>query len=137
MTASSPIEAKRTGRTILVVDDEPSILTYVQRVLEKANYKVITSLSGDQAWEIVEQGRSKIDVVLTDVVMPGSIDELALGAKIRRMDPRLPVLFVSGALPEDDASAAQLTKEKRLLRKPFQPKQLLEFIDLHFAVRIS
>ena len=136
MTPSSPIEAKRGGRTILVVDDEPSILKCVQRVLEQANYDVITSPSGNLAWEFIEQGRPKIDMVLTDIVMPGSIDGLALAAKIRRSDLRLPVLFITGAVPEDDESAAQLTKKKLLLRKPFFPKQLLEFLDSHFPSRI-
>ena len=137
MTPSSPIEAKRGGRTILVVDDEPMILTCVQRVLEEANYNVITSPSGNQAWEIIEGGKLKIDMVLTDIVMPGSIDGFNLAAKIRRRDLKLPVLFITGALPEDDESAAQLAMEKLLLRKPFLPKQLVEFIDSHFPLRIS
>ena len=137
MTPSSPIEAKSAGRTILVVDDEPSILKCVQRVLEQANYDVITSPSGNQAWEFIEQGRPKIDMVLTDIVMPGSIDGLTLAAKIRRRDPNLPVLFITGALPEDDESAAQLAREKLLLRKPFLLKQLVEFIDSHFPLMIS
>jgi CheY-like chemotaxis protein len=137
MTPSSPIEAKRGGRTILVVDDEPMILTCVQRVLEEANYNVITSASGNQAWEIIEGGKLKIDMVLTDIVMPGSIDGFNLAAKIRRRDLRLPVLFITGALPEDDESAAQLAREKLLLRKPFLPKQLVEFLDSHFPLRIS
>ena len=132
MTPSSPIEAKRAGRTILVVDDEPSILNCVRRVLEHANYNVITSPSGNQAWEIVEQGRPKIDVVLTDIVMPGSIDGLTLAAKIRRREPNLQLLFMTGALPEDEESAAQLVKKRLLLRKPFFPKQLVEFVDSHF-----
>jgi CheY-like chemotaxis protein len=132
----STIETKRNGRTILVVDDEPSILKCVQRVLEQANYDVITSPSGNQAWKFIEQGRPKIDMVLTDIVMPGSIDGLTLAAKIRRRDLKLPVLFITGALPEDDDSAAQLASKKQLLRKPFFSKQLVEFVDSHFACRI-
>jgi CheY-like chemotaxis protein len=136
MTPSSPIEAKKAGRTILVVDDEPSILNCVRRVLEHANCNVITSPSGNQAWEFIEQGRLKIDMVLTDIVMPGSIDGLMLAAKIRRRDLELPVLFITGALPEDDDAGAQLAKKKLLLRKPFFPKQLVEFVDSHFRSRI-
>lgn len=130
------MEAKRGGRTILVVDDEPSILNCVRRVLEQANYDVIASPSGNQAWEFIKRGHPKIDMVLTDIVMPGSIDGFTLTAKIRRSDLKLPVLFISGALPEDDESAAQLSKKKLLLRKPFFPKQLVEFVDSHFPSRI-
>jgi CheY-like chemotaxis protein len=135
MTPSSQIEAKKAGRTILVVDDEPSILNCVRRVLEQANYNVITSPSGNQAWEIIEQSRSKIDVVLTDIVMPGSIDGLTLAARIHRIDLKLPVLFITGALAEDDEPATQLAGKNLLLRKPFLPKQLVEFIDSHLPLR--
>jgi DNA-binding response OmpR family regulator len=137
MTPSSPIEAKRAGRTILVVDDEPAILNCVRRVLEQANYNVITSDCGNHAYEIIERGQPKIDVVLTDIVMPGSIDGFTLAAKIRRIDLNLPVLFITGALAEDDESAARLAEKKLMLRKPFFPKQLVEFVDSHFHSGIS
>ena len=137
MTTASPIEAGRAGRTILVVDDEPSILNCIRRLLEHANCNVITSPSGSQAWQIIERGQPKVDMVLTDIVMPGSIDGLTLAAKIRRSDLRLPVLFITGVLPEDDETLARLAKDKLLLRKPFFPKQLVEFVDSHFHSRIS
>lgn len=105
----------------------------VSRTLD---YNIITSPSGNQAWELFERGQPKIDMVLTDIVVPGSIDGLTLAAKIRRREPNLQVLFITGALPEDDESAAQLVKKKLLLRKPFFPKQLIEFVDSHFPSRI-
>ena len=132
MKPSSPIKAKRAGRTILVVDDEPSILKCVQRVLEEANYGVITSQSGNQAWGIIERAGSKIDMVLTDIVMPGSIDGPTLARRIERRYQKLPVLFMTGALPENDEQAVEMTRKRRLLRKPFSPQQLVEFIDSHF-----
>ena len=132
MKPSSPIKAKRAGRTILVVDDEPSILKCVQRVLEQANYGVITSQSGNQAWGIIERAGSKIDMVLTDIVMPGSIDGPTLARRIERRYQKLPVLFMTGALPENDEQAVEMTRKRRLLRKPFSPQQLVEFIDSHF-----
>lgn len=132
MKPSSPIKAKRAGRTILVVDDEPSILKCVRRVLEQANYGVITSQSGNQAWGIIERAGSKIDMVLTDIVMPGSIDGPTLARRIERRYQKLPVLFMTGALPENDEQAVEMTRKRRLLRKPFSPQQLVEFIDSHF-----
>ena len=137
MSPSSQIDAEIPGRTILVVDDEPLILKCVQRVLEQADYDVITSPSGYQAWEFIKRGRPKIDLVLTDIVMPGSIDGLTLASKIRRTNPKLPILFITGAIPEDDESSAQRAIKNRLLQKPFSPKQLVEFIDSHFLSRIS
>jgi CheY-like chemotaxis protein len=133
MTSSSPAQAKRAGRTVLVVDDETSILHCVRQILELFSYTVVTSLSGDQAWEAIERGQVKIDLVLTDIVMPGSIDGLALADKIRQREVTLPVLFLTGALLEDAGRVAEIARKKLLLRKPFSPKQLVEFIDWHFA----
>ena len=133
MTASSPAQAKRAGRTILVVDDEISILQCVRQILELFNYTVMTSPNGDQAWEAIGRGRVKVDLVLTDIVMPGSIDGLKLADKIRQRELTLPVLFLTGAILEDGERVAEIARKKLLLRKPFSPKQLVDFIDWHFA----
>jgi two-component system OmpR family response regulator len=132
MTQSPQMQAKRPARTILVVDDDAPILHCVRRILEQANYVVLTSPSGDHAWNVIARGDVRLDFVLTDIVMPGSIDGLALAAKIRQREVKLPVVFMTGALPEDDEYLAEITREKLLLRKPFSAKQLVEFIDSHF-----
>jgi CheY-like chemotaxis protein len=126
------MQAKRAGHTILVVDDDPPILDCVRRILEQADYVVLTSPSGDHAWNVIERGHARVDLVLIDVVMPGSIDGLTLAAKIRQREVKLPVLFMTGS-PEDAEDTAEITREKLLLRKPFSPKQLVEFIDSYFA----
>ena len=133
MMTSSVSQAKMAGRTILVVDDEPAILDLVQRVLKHAGYNVITSPSGDRAWDVIERGQPEIDLVLTDIVMPGSIDGLTLADKIRQKYNKLPVLFMTGAVPESDEKAAAMAKKRLLLRKPFSPKALVGFIDSHFG----
>ena len=130
---TSVSEAKRAGRTILVVDDEPAILDLVQRVLQRAGYNVITSRSGDRAWGVIERGQPKLDLVLTDIVMPGSMDGFTLAGNIRQKYNSLPVLFMTGALPESDEYAAELASKKLLLRKPFSLRQLIEFIEPHFG----
>jgi len=131
MTSSARIQVKRARRTILVVDDDAPILHCVRRILEQANYIVLTSRSGDHAWNVIDRGQTRVDLVLTDIVMPGSIDGLTLAAKIRQRELKLPVLFMTGVLPEGAEDLAEITREKLLLRKPFSPKQLVEFIDSH------
>jgi len=126
-------QAKRAGRTILVVDDEPAILDLIQRVLKNAGYNVITSRSGDRAWDVIERGQPEIDLVLTDIVMPGSMDGFTLAENARRKYTKLPVVFMTGALPESDEKAAAMIKKRLLLRKPFSPKELVEFIDSHLG----
>jgi DNA-binding response OmpR family regulator len=133
MTSFSPLQANGAGRTILVVDDEPGVLNFLQRVLRLASYSVITSRDGNHAWCVIEGGQAKIELVLTDIVMPGSIDGFTLAPKIRRKYSNLPVLFMTGALPPGDEEAAVIERKRLLLRKPFSPKELVEFIDSHFG----
>jgi DNA-binding response OmpR family regulator len=132
VTPFARTQAKKAGHTILVVDDDPPILQAVRRILEQADYVVLTSPSGDHAWDVIKRGHARVNLVLTDIVMPGSIDGLSLAAKIFRRREKLPVLFVTGALPEGDERLAEITRKKLLLRKPFSPKQLVEFIDSNF-----
>jgi DNA-binding response OmpR family regulator len=120
-------------RTILIVDDEAPILECIRRILEQANYIVLTSPSGDHALDIVARPGASVDLVLTDIVMPGSIDGRALAAKMGQRDVKLPVLFMTGAFPEDEEYLAEIAKTNLLLRKPFSPKELVEFIDWHLA----
>ena len=135
MTSFSTIRGKRGGRRILVVDDEPGMLQYIRRVLEHGNHTVLTSRSGEDAWRVVRRSQAKLDLVLTDIIMPGSIDGPTLARKIERRYKKLPVLFMTGALPENDEQAVEMTRKRRLLRKPFSPQQLVEFIDSHFEER--
>jgi CheY-like chemotaxis protein len=113
---------------ILVADDEPFILQYIERVLQLANYGVITAATVEDAWKILEQRQSEIELVLTDIVMPGRVDGLELAEKIHQLAPGLPVLFITGALSESDPRAAVMVEKQLLLRKPFFPKQLVEFV---------
>jgi CheY-like chemotaxis protein len=132
-TPSSRMQAERTCRTILVVDDNPPILYCVRRILERAGYFVLTSQSGDHALNVIERDEPKVDLILTDIVMAGSIDGLTLAAKIRQREAKLPVLFITGSLSENDVYAAAIARKKLLLRKPFSPDQLVEFVDSHLA----
>ena len=123
----------KISRTILVVDDDAPILDCVRRILEQADYMVLTSPSGEHALDVIARAGASIDLVLSDIVMPGSIGGWILAAKIRQRDVKLPVLFMTGALPEDEEYIAEIAKTALLLRKPFLPKELVEFIDSHLA----
>jgi two-component system, cell cycle sensor histidine kinase and response regulator CckA len=134
MKPPAPTQTKGAGRTILVVDDDAPILHCIRRTLERANYVVLTSPSGDHAWSVIERGDARADLVLADVVMPGSIDGLALAARIRQREPKLPVLFMTGAALEDFEYLVESTRNRLVLRKPFNPQQLIDFIDSSFLL---
>jgi CheY-like chemotaxis protein len=123
----------RNGRIVLVVDDDPFVLRYIEKALRMAKYEVKTANSEDQALGVLTE--QKVDLVLTDIVMPDS-DGFRLAVRIKECDPDLPVLFMTGALPENDERAQSLCRLGVLLRKPFLPQQLWDFVATGFA-RVS
>jgi CheY-like chemotaxis protein len=114
---------------VLVADDEPFVLQYIEHVLQLANYRVITVTTVEEAWKIFERQQPEIELVLTDIVMPGSVDGMDLAERIHQLDPSLPVLFITGALSESDPRTALMVEKQLVLRKPFFPKQLVDFVD--------
>jgi DNA-binding response OmpR family regulator len=116
------------GPLILVADDEAFILQDIEHVLQVANYRVITATTVEEAWKIFKRQQAEIALVLTDIVMPGSIDGQELAEKIHQLDPGLPVLFITGALSEIDPHTATMVGKQLLLRKPFFPRQLVDFV---------
>jgi len=113
---------------ILVADDEPCILQYIGHVLQLANYRVVTATTVEDAWKILQRQRAEISLVLTDIIMPGSVDGMKLAERIHQLDPSLPVLFITGALSETDPHTAIMVEKQLVLRKPFFPKQLVDFV---------
>lgn len=98
MTSSPSLTPTQGG--LLCVDDDPDILKLRRMVLESAGYVVITAASGDEALQVLEGGQP-VALVLLDYLMPGMRgDELAI--KLRRQNPRLPIIAVSavGQLPD-------------------------------------
>jgi CheY-like chemotaxis protein len=113
---------------ILVADDEPSILQYIKHVLQLADYRVVTATTVEEAWKILRQQQTEIELVLTDIVMPGSIDGQKLAERIHQLDPCLRVSFITGAWSETDPRTAMMVEKQLLLRKPFFPKELIDFV---------
>jgi two-component system cell cycle sensor histidine kinase/response regulator CckA len=119
--------------TFLVVDDEPFILEYVRQVLSHLGQRVLTARDGDEAWSMFERQRDAIDFLLTDIIMPGSLDGFALAERVRQAKPSLPILFITGALPDDDPRTLDLVERRLLLKKPFFPEQLVSFLQVHLS----
>jgi signal transduction histidine kinase len=111
------------GETILVAEDDPTVLEVAQRALQKAGYGVLRATSGPEALRLLERDPGAIDALLTDLVMPGMTGpELSAAARVIRPDLR--VLFVSGFA--DDAILDGLEKTgDPLLMKPYTPNELV------------
>ncbi|WP_270937901.1 ATP-binding protein, partial [Falsiroseomonas oryzae] len=116
VVAPKPAEA-REGRTILLVEDEPALLSLAERALRRAGFDVLPAASAEDALELLEKGAPTPIALVSDVVMPG-MDGLALAAKLRERDPDLPVLLVSGYA--EVALGRDLEAERlKLLPKPY------------------
>jgi DNA-binding response OmpR family regulator len=106
-----------------VVDDEPFLLEFVRRVLQRCGHHCRLADNGGEAWAIFKDGPEEVDLVLTDLVMPGSFDGLELARRIRCIRPRPPVLFMTRT-PQIDLLTAKLSRDRLLIKKPFYPDQL-------------
>jgi two-component system, cell cycle sensor histidine kinase and response regulator CckA len=109
--------------TVLLVEDEASVRTLAETILGQLGYKVLVADSGQTAIGIWKERLGRIDVLLTDVIMPHmSGGELA--HKLREINPRLKVLFMSGYTDDMIASHGVLAGETQLLQKPFSAETL-------------
>jgi nitrogen-specific signal transduction histidine kinase len=107
------------SQTILMVDDEDLMLTMGQTVLSTFGYQVVTANAGPKALDILSKGEKKIDLVITDLVMPG-MSGRELVEQLRKVSPNMRVLCTSGYVPPP----AQ-TDDSAYLQKPFTSQELL------------
>ncbi len=114
---------------ILIVDDESGIRDFLGAYLQANSFKVLTAASAEEALELWEEHDDKIVAVITDIVMPG-INGKALADQLRVMRPRLPIIFMSGYLPEE---IAEETLDGPFFKKPFNPVDLLEALTQSLA----
>ena len=119
---SSPADLSGT-QTILFVDDEDLLLTMGQMVLSSFGYTVLTANSGAKALEIFAQAKKRIDLVITDLVMP-NMSGRELTEQILRAAPGTRVLWSSGYV-RPASEAAESPEHERYLQKPFTSQDLL------------
>ena len=126
-TPATPVPTAQGGReTVLLVEDEASVRDFVALLLRGLGYRVLAADSGPAALPLL-QGTEPVDLLLTDVVMPGGMNGQQLAAAARRQHPALPVLLMSGysgELPLAGSGGAPLP----LLRKPFNRRQFADAV---------
>ncbi len=128
--AAAPKERKKeqraadltgTGR-VLLVEDEEVVRNFAARALKRQGYKVLEAASGVEALEVMEKHKGKVDIVVSDVVMP-EMDGPTLLKELRKKNPDLKIIFVSG-YPNDAFKAALGDENFAFLPKPFSLPQL-------------
>jgi two-component system NtrC family response regulator len=116
---------------ILVVDDDNTLLKFFKIHLNKFFSKVIVVKNAKEAIESLAD--KEIDLVISDIRMP-RMDGLQLMKKIRKHDPAIPILLISGALLSED-QAEKIDDADGYLRKPFEVDALHQFISTGMEIR--
>jgi PAS domain S-box-containing protein len=106
------------GPTILVVEDEAGIRALVRKILKREGYEVLEAGSAEEALEMVAAHGSEVQLLLTDVVLPG-MGGRELAEKMVAVVPGVKVLYVSGYTDHEDVIAAKFPPGARFLQKPF------------------
>ena len=109
-------KADRSKETILVVDDTDDVRRMICQILLQHGYHVLEATNGQEALELCSSYGNPIHLVLTDVVMP-HMNGGELAEHVRRMNPRLPMIFMSGYA--DDALVRHMARLAVFLAKPF------------------
>ncbi|HVN77725.1 MAG TPA: response regulator [Terriglobia bacterium] len=126
---AQPSNRPMDPKHILVVDDDPNILTLIRTILSQKDYRVTTALSGEQAMNSLTQ--EKFDAIITDALMP-HMDGTTL-AKTVKNDPHLrdlPIIMVTASKEVDIVKKSFASGCVLFLPKPFTASSLLSLIQL-------
>jgi len=115
---------------ILVLDDEPSILLMIKKMLEKAGHEVDLALNGREGMELFE--KNKPDLLITDIIMPEK-EGLETILELRKKYPGLKIIAISGGGrigPEGYLPGAKLLGADMVFQKPLVQKEFMEAVSL-------
>jgi signal transduction histidine kinase/CheY-like chemotaxis protein len=124
---SSDPAADRGSETILVVEDEDAVRSLTCRILERQGYRVIAAHHGREAVEIASTEPGRIDLVLTDIVMPG-MNGRGLVERLAGIRPTIKSLYMSGYTDDDIIRRGFIEPSKSFLQKPFTSEALLQTV---------
>lgn len=108
--------------TVLVVDDDPMILSYIEEEIGLYGYKPILASSGEEALQLAEN--QQVDLLVTDIMMPG-MNGIDLAKKFAIINPAAKILFMSGYICPSLAHQGIPESEYAFVQKPFGPKTLV------------
>jgi CheY-like chemotaxis protein len=115
-------QAQVVGISILLVEDDGDVLIATKDRVEELGYLVVTATSGDEAFELLSKGL-EVDIVFSDIVMPGKLNGVQLAEAIRRIWPRLKLVLTSG-YTGSALDQFHLPKGLLFLPKPYSQKEL-------------
>ena len=107
------------GETILVCEDDEDVRAFSAQALRDLGYRVIEAADGAAALRLIEADDGQIDLLFTDVVLPGGLDGRAVAERARQLRPDLKVLFTTGYARNAIVHQGRLDPGVELLSKPF------------------
>lgn len=115
--------ADGNGELILVVEDQEDVRDMAAALLEDLGYRVVTANCGNTALNLLAE-RTDIDLMFTDMVMPGGMDGSQLASHARRVYPNMPTVFTTGYADAAVLRDGQITSSKNLVTKPYRRSDL-------------
>jgi two-component system, cell cycle sensor histidine kinase and response regulator CckA len=128
-TAFTTRPASSRRETILVVEDEPQVRAFVCEALHHHGYNVLDGDCGQKALEVWDRVGGKVDLLLTDMVMPNGISGSALARMLLERKPDLKVIYMSGYSAEITSNGDLLNEARNFLPKPFSQGRLVDIVD--------
>jgi PAS domain S-box-containing protein len=116
--ASEPVESG-FGETVLVVDDDATVRLLIAEVLGEHHYRLIEAADGPAAMKVLEARQQRIDLMVTDVGLPGGMNGRQLADAARQLRPALKVLFITGYAENAVVGNGHLEPGMAVLAKPF------------------
>ncbi|MFA5884643.1 MAG: PAS domain S-box protein [Acidimicrobiia bacterium] len=123
-SAQDPGAPRGNREVVLVVDDENAVLSTLRQVLRTYGYQVRVSTSGQEAIRMVDEDQLPVDVVLTDLMMPG-LDGIETVRAIRALRPDVRIIAMSGVKTDDNVERAAEAGIRHFLAKPYSISTLL------------
>lgn len=123
VAAVEKVEDLTGSSRILLVEDEDAVRSFSVRALQNKGYEVFEASSGDNALELLAEQKPKLDLVVSDVMMPG-MDGIEMGKKIRETYQGITIIYMSGYT--EDKFKDDMGPDIHFLAKPFTLKQLAE-----------
>ena len=123
-----PTELRGGSETILLVEDESSVRTMIVEAFSPLGYRVLEAANGVEALDLVRAHDGPIDLVVTDLVMPGGVTGLELGRRLAVSHPTTRIVYTSGYSAEVGEGLAELVEGVNFLTKPFSPGRLARLV---------
>jgi two-component system, cell cycle sensor histidine kinase and response regulator CckA len=125
---------ERSGETILLVEDDPHVQRIVRNILHKSRYRVLPASGGEEALELAKVENGTIDLLLSDLVMPGTSGR-ELAEQIQALRPDIAILYMSGYTDDAVVRRGVLQAGTAFIQKPFGADALAlrvrEVLDAH------